>query len=198
MFKSFQYALRTQVLRLLHRLALELSRLQGKDMPDNTMHQGCSWGQSCRRLDQGGGTWSRGGRGRQEAQLTHPPLGDLRGSLSQGRVGKGCGGEGVTFAGIPHAAQFFLLCRQVLRVGARAIHGSAGVNSKLRVHREVGMGKGVWPSDNVHVSTDSTRLKAPDLPQTLLYLTPPSARPLGLPCNWAMKVPCRCERTYTG
>ena len=113
-------------------------------------------------------------------------------------MGKGCGGEGVTFSGIPHAAQSFLLCRQVLRVGARAIHGSAGVNSKLRVHREVGMGKGVWPSDNVHVSTDSTRLKAPDLPQTLLYLTPPSARPLGLPCNWAMKVPCRCQRTYTG
>ena len=104
----------------------------------------------------------------------------------------------MTFAGIPHAAQFFLLCRQVLRVGARAIHGSAGVNSKLRVHREVEMGKGVWSSENVHVSTDSTRLKAPDLPQTLLYLTPPSARPLGLPCNWAMKVPCRCERTYTG
>ena len=78
---------------------------------------------------------------------------------------------------------------------ARAIHGSTGVNSKLRVHREVGMGKGVWSSENMHMSTDSTHLKAPDLPQTLLYLTPPSARSLGLPCNCAMKVPCRCERT---
>ena len=167
-------------------------------MPDNTMHQGCSWGQSYRRLDQGGGTWNRGRGGRQEAQLTHPPLGELRGSLSQGRVGKGCDGEGVTFSGIPHAAQSFLLCGEVLRVDASAIHGSTGVNSKLRVHREVGMGKGVWSSENMHMSTDSTHLKAPDLPQTLLYLTPPSARPLGLPCNCAMKVPCRCERTYTG
>ena len=100
----------------------------------------------------------------------------------------------MTFSGIPHAAQSFLLCRQVLRVGARAIHGSAGVNSKLRVHREVEMGKGVWSSENVHVSTDSTRLKAPDLPQTLLYLTPSFVRALASLCKCAMMMPCSCER----
>lgn len=158
------------------------------------MHQGCPRRQSCRRLDQREGTWSRGGRGQAGGKLTHPPLGELRGSLSQGRVGKGCGGEGVTFSGIPHAAQSFLLCREVLRVDASAIHGSAGVNSKLRVHREVGMGKGVWSSENMHISTDSTHLKAPDLPQTLLYLTPSFVRALASPCKCAMMMPCRCER----
>ena len=100
----------------------------------------------------------------------------------------------MTFSGIPHAAQSFLLCREVLRVDASAIHGSAGVNSKLSVHREVGMGKGVWSSENMHISTDSTHLKAPDLPQTLLYLTPSFVRALASPCKCAMMMPCRCER----
>ena len=105
----------------------------------------------------------------------------------------------MTFSGIPHAAQSFMLCREVLRVNAGATRDSAGVSSKLRVHREVGLGSSVWPRENMHISTDSTHLKSLDLPQTLLYLTPPSARPLASPCKCAMKVPCRCERTtYTG
>ena len=44
-----------------------------------------------------------------------------------GQCGEGLRGEGVTFSGIPHAAQSFLLCREVLRADTGAAHASEQV-----------------------------------------------------------------------
>lgn len=94
-----------------------------------------------------------------------------------GRCGEGLWWGGTTFSGIPHAAQTFMLCIEVPRADAGATHASAGVSPKLRVHREVGLGKSVLPHKSMHIATHSTHLKALDLPQILFYLTPLSTKP---------------------
>lgn len=66
-----------------------------------------------------------GQEGQTREGLTHPPL-ELRGMLSRVSVGKGCSGEGVTFAGLRHAVQSFMLCREVVRADAGAARASAG------------------------------------------------------------------------
>ena len=88
-----------------------------------------------------------GQEGQAGGQLTHPPLGELRGLLSQGSVGQGCSGEGVPFPSLPHAAQSFLLCREVLRVDAGAAHarqcqGQARGWRELQAHGTWGGGAG--------------------------------------------------------
>lgn len=69
----------------------------------------------------------------------HPPLVEPRGMLSQGSVGKGCGGEGVSFPSLRHAAQSLMLRRAVVRTDPGMTRASC---------------------DNMHISTDPTHLKA--------------------------------------
>ena len=78
-------------------------------------------------------------------------------------------------------------CKLCLCLGSARARAGAGVCSKPRVHREVG--KDALPSPVTACTSPQI------LPQTLLYLTPPSARPLASPCTCAAKAPCRCERT---
>lgn len=108
-------------------------------------------------------------------------------------MGKGCSEEVVIFP-----AQAFMLYREVLRASASATHAFClGSAPSSRCYREVGLGKGVLPGfmTNIYIFTDPIRVKAPDLTQTLLYVTPPSARLLASTCKCAMKTLCRCEIT---
>lgn len=147
-----------------------------------------------------------GQEGQTRGRVTHPPL-ELRDMLSQVSVGKGCGGEGVTFAGLHHAAQSFVLCREVVRADAGAACTSAtqgqgqsrgcyGLQAQGAQGEGAGQGCSPQPHDNMHISTDPTHLKAPDLPQALLYLSPPSVGPSRSSCKCAIKTPCSMRKQH--
>lgn len=130
------------------------------------------------------------GGGRQEQ--AHTSTGRNSGSL----VGRACGGEGVTFSGIPMLLQSFLLCRQVPQGGCTCNAWLCWCELKAQGAQEVGMGRVSGPGENVHVSTDSTCLKA----QTYLrHCSPDPIHSKGAGftfANASMMMPCSCEEYH--
>lgn len=82
-------------------------------------------GSVMRKVRSGREHFEPGQEGQAGRWLPHLPLVKLRGMLSQGRVGKGCGGEGVTFPDLRHAAQSFMLGREVVGADAGMTRDSA-------------------------------------------------------------------------
>lgn len=168
---------------------MELSRLQGRQA---RQYHAPGW-PPVRGSHAGRGYFEQEREGQTGGQLTHLPVRERRHLLSQCSVGKGCSGEGVIFPLRPSCSAE----RFSEQVQVQLIPLCPGSAPSSGCNREVGLGKGTLPSlmTNIHIFTDPTHVKAPDLTQTLLYVTPPSARLLASPCKCAMKAPCRCEIT---
>lgn len=162
---------------------MELSRLQGRQA---RQYHAPGW-PPVRGSHAGRGYFEQEQEGQAGGQLTHLPVRELRHLLSQRSVGKGS-----TFRSGLHALQSASQSKCKCKCNSYLCPGSAPSSG---CNREVGLGKGALPSlmTNIHIFTDPTHVKAPDLTQTLLYVTPPSARLLASPYKCAMKAPCRCE-----